>query len=78
MNFLTDANVYLPMVDGLRQLEHDVFDLKEQKLAHLDDTDIFTLAQNTKRVLITMDKDFTNILLYPPGEHEGIIVVKLP
>jgi len=24
-----------------------------------------------------MDKDFSNILLYPPGEHHGIIVVKL-
>ncbi|MBW2663399.1 MAG: hypothetical protein JRD93_15785 [Deltaproteobacteria bacterium] len=24
-----------------------------------------------------MDKDFSDILLYPPGEHHGIIVVKL-
>ena len=24
-----------------------------------------------------MDKDFSNILLYPPGDHHGIIVVKL-
>ncbi len=24
-----------------------------------------------------MDKDFSNILHYPPGEHQGIIVVKL-
>ena len=24
-----------------------------------------------------MDKDFSNILLYPPGDHHGIIIVKL-
>ena len=24
-----------------------------------------------------MDKDFSNILQYPPGEHHGIIVLKL-
>ena len=23
------------------------------------------------------DKDFSNILLYPPGDHHGIIIVKL-
>jgi hypothetical protein len=26
---------------------------------------------------MTMDKDFSSILLYPTGEHYGIIVVKL-
>lgn len=77
MKFLTDANVFVPMVNGLRQLGHDVFDLKEQNLAALSDVEVFSLAQSTKRVLVTMDKDFTNILLYPPGEHEGIIVARL-
>ena len=41
------------------------------------DPEIFNLAQTSSRIIISMDKDFTNILLYPPGEHYGIIVVKL-
>lgn len=32
MLFLTDANVFVPMVEGLRQMGHDVFDLKEKDL----------------------------------------------
>ena len=32
MRLLTDTNVFLPMVDELRNLGHDVFDIKEQKL----------------------------------------------
>ena len=35
------------------------------------------MAQTQNRIIISMDKDFSNILLYPPGEHNGIIVVKL-
>ena len=66
MLFIADANVFVPMVEGLRHMGHDVFDVKERDL-----------AQNQRRILITMDKDFSSILLYPPGEHYGIIVVKL-
>jgi len=77
MNLLTDANVFVPMVKGIRQLGHDVYDIKEQGLGTPSDDEIFLLAQNAKRKLVTMDKDFTNILLYPPGQHEDIIDAKL-
>lgn len=56
---------------------HDVVDIKEKGLEKLSDPELFQLAQNHGRILITMDKDFSSILLYPPGEHYGIIVVKL-
>jgi predicted nuclease of predicted toxin-antitoxin system len=77
MRFLTDANIFVPMVNGLRRLVHDVFDSKEENLEKLTDNDVFKLAQDQKRILISMDKDFSNIITYPPGEHCGIIVVKL-
>lgn len=77
MLFLTDANVFVPMVHGLRRMGHDVFDAKEKGLENLSDSEIFELAQNEKRILVTMDKDFSSILLYPPGKHHGIIVAKL-
>ena len=77
MLFIADANVFVPMVNGLRDMGHDVFDVKEKGLENLSDPEIFRLAQKERRILVTMDKDFSNILLYPPGEHHGIIVVKL-
>lgn len=77
MRFLTDANIFIPMVDGLRILGHDVFDVKEQGLEKLSDPEIYKLAQTQNRIIISMDKDFSNILHYPPGEHHGIIVAKL-
>jgi len=53
------------MVDGLRILGHDVFDIKEQKLHDLKDSEIYDLAQRLNRIIISMDKDFSSILLYP-------------
>lgn len=77
MNFLTDANVYKAFVKNLRSLGHDVLDIKEQGLERSSDAEIFTLAHREKRILISMDKDFSSIIHYPPGTHYGIIVVKL-
>ncbi len=77
MEFLTDENVFVPIVESLRKLGHDVFDIKEQKLFGTDDLDIYKMSIEQKRVLLTMDKDFSNIIKYPPGVHSGIIVLKL-
>jgi len=35
MDFLADANLFVPMVVGLRNMGHDVFDLKEAGLENL-------------------------------------------
>ncbi len=67
----------MPMIEGLRHLGHDVFDIKEKNLEKLSDNEVFQLAQNHKRILITMDKDFSSIILYPPSNHHGIIIAKL-
>ena len=35
------------------------------------------MADEQKRILITLDKGFSNILLYQPGTHPGIIVLRV-
>ena len=77
MKFLTDENVYTQMVEAIRSLSHDVLDIKEQNLFSMPDPDIIQMAQNTGRILITNDKDFSNILNYPPSQYQGIIVLRL-
>jgi predicted nuclease of predicted toxin-antitoxin system len=77
MNFLADENIFVPMVEALRKLGYDVFDIKEQQLIGTDDPVIYEMAVKRNRVLLTMDKDFSNIIKYPPGNHPGIIVLKL-
>ncbi len=77
MDFLTDENVYSPAVQMLRELDHNVFDLKEKELFGVTDKKVFDLAQKEKRILITLDHNFGNLIKYPLGTHWGIIVIKV-
>lgn len=38
--------------------------------------EVFSFAQKEKRVLITRDKGFGDRRTYPPGSHNGIIIVR--
>lgn len=44
MLFLADANIFVPMVEGLRDRGHNVFDVKEKGLENLSDPEIFRMA----------------------------------
>lgn len=41
------------------------------------DSKVFSVCLNEKRVLITLDLDFSDIRLYPPNTHFGIIIFRL-
>lgn len=77
MNFIADENVYTPIIEALRGAGHDLLEAKEEKSLVMSDFEIFKTAQEQNRTLLTMDKDFSNILRYAPGSHPGIIVLKL-
>jgi predicted nuclease of predicted toxin-antitoxin system len=44
--------------------------------ADASDTEVLALAQELDAVLLTSDLDFSNILHYPPEEHQGVIVLR--
>jgi hypothetical protein len=89
MQFLTDANVFVPMVLGLRNMGHDVLDFKEEGLESLSDSDLFHLAQDKKRngricVLSSIHPEIDEFLIkHAPvrapqsADHSGIMIVLL-
>jgi predicted nuclease of predicted toxin-antitoxin system len=44
--------------------------------ADATDLEVIALAQKLDAVLVTIDLDFANILNYPPGNYNGIIVIR--
>ncbi len=40
------------------------------------DAEVLALAGKLDAVLLTVDLDFSNILIYPPAQHGGIIVLR--
>ena len=77
MRFLTDENIYSSTIVMLRNQGHDVKDIKEMRLYGESDENIISLAQRENRILVTLDKNFGNIIVYPPEKYPGIIVLKV-
>lgn len=78
MRFLTDENLPCEVVQLLRQLSHDVLDVRESGMAGATDRQVSARAQSEARILVTMDLDFANIVQYPPADFAGILVLRVP
>jgi predicted nuclease of predicted toxin-antitoxin system len=78
MKFRLDENLHADTADLLRQHGHDCLTVHEQGFRGSSDGEIAQVCQNEKRVLVTLDLDFSDVRTYPPGQFEGIIVLRLP
>ena len=77
MNFLTDENIATSVVHALRNAGFDVRDIKEEKLQGIPDKEIVDLALREKRVIITHDKDYAELIMVSKKENEGVILIRL-
>jgi predicted nuclease of predicted toxin-antitoxin system len=59
---LADENIQSGIVEYLRSLDFDVKDVKEEQLAGSTDEFLLNLAIEDKRVIVTHDSDFGNIV----------------
>lgn len=76
MKLILDADVPRSFLNNLKQEGFDVIDVRDLPSHPLKDKEIFNLACRDKRILITRDLDFSNILNYPPSKSWGIIVLR--
>jgi len=77
VRILANENLYDPIVEYLRAAGHTVFDTKRTELAGAPDEAVFERAVREQLVIVTMDKDFTRSLRFPPAKCGGIVVAKL-
>lgn len=75
--FKIDENLHEEVAAYLRSLGYDALSVYEQQLQGHADSSIAAVCQQEQRTLITLDLDFSNILLYPPADYPGIIVLRL-
>jgi predicted nuclease of predicted toxin-antitoxin system len=77
MRIKLDENVPADLVSDLAALGHDVDTAPSEGLAGHDDPDVWAAAQAVERVLITQDLDFSDVRMFAPGTHHGLILVRL-
>lgn len=50
----------------------------EQDLCAASDAMLIEVCRRERRILVTLDKDFSSILRFPPALYAGIVVLRLP
>ena len=74
MKILVDENIPRMTARRLRELGHDVRDIRGTARQGLAEPDLWSMAISEGRLLITTDKGFTE---YRGVSHHGILIVRL-
>jgi len=74
MKIFVDENIPLMTVRALREMGHDVLDIRGTADEGMIDDAIWEMIQHEERLLITTDKEFTQ---YRGELHHGILIVRL-
>ena len=75
-----DANVPAGLVAYMRaRLDWDVlFVMEDDGLRRAPDVTHYRLAEQLRRTLETMDRDYLDDRRFPPGEGSGVLVINAP
>ncbi|HLB94255.1 MAG TPA: DUF5615 family PIN-like protein [Candidatus Babeliales bacterium] len=76
MRFLIDECVSLKVHRWLRVQGYDSLAIAEIAPS-VRDIDVLALAQKEKRILITMDKDFGELIFRDSAAHSGVVLLRL-
>ena len=77
MKIWLDENVPARLVDALGRLGHEVDAVANGPLQGHPDLEVWQAAQKEGAFLITQDLDFSDLRLFPPGTHAGILLVRM-
>jgi len=77
MRFKVDESLYVEVADLLRGQGHDALTVFDQGLRGRDDHDIADMCRSENRVRLSLDLDFSNILMFPPENYPGLIILRL-
>ena len=78
MKFKLDENMPRRAVTLLSECGHEVATVADEGLSGSEDPLVAQTAAQEGRMVVTLDRRFADIRLYPPGHHPGIIVFRLP
>ncbi len=76
MKFLLDENVSQTAGRGLRDAGYDVLHVLDTPYRSAGDEEILKFAKRERRVIVTHDKDFGNLLRFPVETHAGVILIR--
>ena len=76
MRFKLDENLPEEAADLLRVAGHDATTVLGQRMSGSPDAVLADVCRQEIRILVTLDLDFADIRVYPPGDYPGLIVLR--
>jgi predicted nuclease of predicted toxin-antitoxin system len=76
MRFKFDENMPEGLIADIIAIGHDVETCAHEGIAGAGDPAIAAHSQQESRIIVTLDLDFADIRVYPPGTHPGIVVLR--
>ncbi|MCC6261294.1 MAG: DUF5615 family PIN-like protein [Anaerolineales bacterium] len=76
MKFLLDQDVYALTEQFLREQGYDVVTASELNLSRAEDTELLKVAHSQKRIFVTRDRDYGN-LVFIVGMGSGVIYLRI-
>lgn len=77
MQFKIDENLPIEIAELLITAGYNAKTVNEQHLQGEKDPALIDVCKGEKRVLVSLDTDFSDIRAYPPEEYSGIIVLRV-
>jgi predicted nuclease of predicted toxin-antitoxin system len=71
-----DEDLPRQAVQLLREHDYDAASVIEQEMGGWKDQQLWAAIQKEERYLVTADKGFGDIRVYPPGTHHGILLLR--
>jgi predicted nuclease of predicted toxin-antitoxin system len=76
--FKIDENLPIEAAKLLCGAGHDAVTIGDQRMTGQPDSHVAAVCQREARAIVTLDLGFADIRAYPPSDHAGIIVLRLP
>lgn len=76
LKFLLDADMPISSAKVIRSFGYDVEDVRDIGMRAATDQEIIHYALQNKRIIVTKDTDFGEVLRHP--SHPGAIIFRLP
>lgn len=77
MRLLADESCDFAVVVGVRVAGHDVVSIAE-RMPGVEDEKVIELAASERRLLLTEDKDFGQLVFAAAKENSGVILIRYP
>jgi predicted nuclease of predicted toxin-antitoxin system len=77
LRFFADHCISNSIIQSLRTARYEVFRLRDHTRPESPDSVVLSKAQELDALLLSLNGDFADIVVYPPAQYKGIVALQV-